>query len=192
MGLRGPWNRAGANTAIGQIRRAPAFCPSSLSTGPPPFKRRNVPGPISSALNRPISSALNRLVATLCVLLTFVYAATMPVKASNQIQHMMPATVAHQHSVLAAVPVDVDHDHDAVQADHGAPDPSDHDRSGGDANGEHHHHGDSGSNILLPAAATTPELAPSTRLEGLGTERAIAGLRAIEPERPPRLSSLNA
>lgn len=182
--MRGTWNRVGTCTDIRHIRRATAFCPTSLSTGLPPFKRGNVPGPISSALNR--------LVATLCVLLTFVYAATMPVKASNQIQHMMPATVAHQHSVLAAVPVDTDHDHDAIHADHGEPDSSDHDRSGGDANGEHHHHGDSGSNILLPAAATTPELTPSTRLEGLGTERAIAGLRAIEPERPPRLSSLNA
>ncbi len=184
MGLRDAGNRTAACTDVRQIRQAPAFCPSSLSTGPPAFKRGDVPGPISSALNR--------LVATLCVALTIVYAATMPVKANNQIQHLMPVTVAHQHSMLGVVPVDADHKGAAVHADHDKHGSEEQNRSGADGNSGHHHHGDSGSTILLPDAAATPQLAPSAGITGLGKERAIAGLRSIEPDRPPRTTSLNA
>ena len=140
----------------------------------------------------PTISALNRLMAALCVALIMVYAATMPVKAANQIQHNLPAMIAHQHDTLDVVSIEAVHEDSAGQSDHHKDDPDSQDRSGEDMAGGHHHHGDSGSSLLVPGAALTTASAPLASLPGMGKVRAMAGLRSIEPERPPRQAALIA
>lgn len=140
----------------------------------------------------PTISALNRLIAALCVALIMVYAATMPVKAANQIQHNLPAMTMHQHDSFDVVSIQAVHEDRAGQADHHKDDPDSRDRTGEDMAGGHHHHGDGGSSLLVPGAAITTAMAPPASLPGMGKVRAIAGLRSIEPERPPRHATLIA
>lgn len=119
------------------------------------------------------------------------YAATMPAKAGNQIQHNLPIATAHQHSALDVVASDATTDDDADHADHHRDSPDDQDRSDNDSANGHHHHGDSGSSALLPEAMSGAATGPTRSQRRIGHETAIAGLRSIEPERPPRNTSLN-
>lgn len=138
----------------------------------------------------PLASALDRLIAALCVALMMFYAATMPAKAADQIQHAPALMVAHDHDGLDRFSIDAVHDgHDEPAAHHDdTPDtgdqPDDH------LGGSHHHHGDSGPNLLVPNVAAAPGIAPSRSLHGARIERPIAGLRSLGPERPPRTTSL--
>jgi len=134
---------------------------------------------------------LKRLVATLCVALTMFYAATMPAKAGNQIQHTLPIATAHQHSAIDVVASDATTDDGADHADHHRDSPDDQDRSDKDSANGHHHHGDGGSSALLPEAMAAATMVPTGSLRNIGRETAITGLRSIEPERPPRNTSLN-
>lgn len=140
---------------------------------------------------KPSSSLLDRLILSLCALLMMFYAATMPAKAADQLQHAPSFMVAHDHKNAADFSVDaVHHSFDNHAAHHDdAPDsdsePDDPVPSG------HHHHGDSGPNLLAPDVVTAPALTSLADLHGIGKDRRIAGLRSIGPERPPRMTSLN-
>lgn len=139
-----------------------------------------------------IASALDRLIAALCVALMMVYAATLPAKAADQIQHAPALMVSHDHEGFDNFSVDAVHDD---HHEHGDPheDSSDSDGQPSDhLAGGHHHHGDSSPNLLVPEAAASPVMAPLAGLHAIATDRQIAGLRSIGPERPPRTTSLNA
>lgn len=141
---------------------------------------------------KPRSSLPDRLILSLCALLMALYAATIPAKAANQLQHAPSFMMAHDHKDAADVSVDVIHDsvdHHAVHHD-GAPDGDE--EPGDPASGGHHHHGDNGPNLLVPDAATAPTILSSSRLQVAEKDRHVAGLRSIGPERPPRTASLNA
>ncbi len=135
----------------------------------------------------PLASALDRLIAALCVALMMFYAATMPAKAADQIQHAPALMVAHDHQGADNFAIAAVHD------DHAAPhdEPADSgDQSDDDLGGSHHHHGDSGPNLLVPNVAAAPAIAPWRSPHRTRIERPIAGLRSLGPERPPRTTSL--
>lgn len=134
--------------------------------------------------------AFDRLIAALCVALMLFYAATMPVKAANQIQHSPALLVAHNHDSIGTFPVDVVHDgyderavhHEDTQEAGGQPDEN-------SARG-HHHHGDSGPNLLIPNIVAARGVAPLRTLHRVQAERPIAGRRTLGPDRPPRAARL--
>jgi hypothetical protein len=137
---------------------------------------------------KPRSSLPDRLILSLCALLMTLYAATIPAKAANQLEHAPSFMMTHDHKEDADFSVDVvhdsfDHHDDAPDGDEGPNDP---------ASGGHHHHGDNGPNLLVPDAATAPTILSSSRLQVAEKDRHVAGLRSIGPERPPRTTSLNA
>ena len=137
------------------------------------------------------ASAIDRLIASLCVALMMFYAATLPAKAADQIQHAPALLVSHDHAGFDNFSVDAVHDdhHEHADDHEDMPDgdgqPSDH------LAGGHHHHGDSGPSLLVSDAAVSPAMALLTGLHEIGKDRQIAGLRSIGPERPPRTISLN-
>tara|TARA_R110000850_G_scaffold100755_1_gene208442 strand:+ start:364 stop:795 length:432 start_codon:yes stop_codon:yes gene_type:complete len=132
----------------------------------------------------------DRLTAALCALLMIVYAATMPAKAADQIEHAPALMIAHEHSGPESFSLDTVHDHHDAHAEHHE-DTSDGENEPSDlAAGGHHHHGDSGPNLIVPDAAAAHGAAPSANLHEADGERQIAGLRSPGPERPPRSISL--
>lgn len=138
----------------------------------------------------PIASAFHRLIAALCVALMMFYAATLPAKAADQLQHAPALMVAHEHDRLSGFSVDAVHDSHVDHADHHG-DASDDEGQPSDDVGGHHHHGDTGPNLLIPGAASAEGFALLAGPHGIGKDRRIAGLRSIGPERPPRIASLN-
>ncbi|WP_295323799.1 hypothetical protein [uncultured Sphingopyxis sp.] len=138
----------------------------------------------------PVALLFERLIAALCVALIMFYAATLPAKATDQLQHSPALMVPHEHGGLDSFTVDTVHesDNDHVDRHDNAPDdesqPRDH------VAGGHHHHGDSGPNLLVPGTAGTAAVLLSSGLHGLRKDRQIAGLRPVGPERPPRSLSL--
>jgi hypothetical protein len=133
---------------------------------------------------------MDRLIATLCVALMLFYAATIPAKAANQIQHMPGLMIAHDHDGPASFSVDTVHDYQDAHAEHHE-DTSDSEGEPGDrAGGGHHHHGDSGPNLLVPEAASGQVCASLASLHQAIREHHIVGLRSPGPERPPRSITL--
>ena len=133
---------------------------------------------------------MDRLIATLCVALMLFYAATIPAKAANQIQHAPGLMIAHDHDGPASFSVDTVHDFQDAHAEHHE-EPSDGKDDPGDrAGGGHHHHGDSGPNLLVPEAAAGQSRASLASLHQAIRERHVVGLRSPGPERPPRSISL--
>lgn len=140
---------------------------------------------------KPSASLLDRLILALCALLVMFYAAMMPAKAADQLQHAPSFMVAHDHKDAADFSVNAVHDgFDDHAADHDDAPKSD---DGPDApvSGGHHHHGDSAPSLLVPDAVIAPAIAWLADLHGIDKDRKIAGLRSIGPERPPRTTSLN-
>lgn len=114
------------------------------------------------------------------------YAATMPAKAVDHIQHASVAIAHHDHTGLSSFSVDAVHDdHDDDQPD--SDDTQDDRLAGG-----HQHYGDTGPNLIVADANTPLAIAPVDGVHGMRHERQIAGLRSVGPERPPRDTSLNA
>jgi hypothetical protein len=136
-----------------------------------------------------IASASGRAIAALCVALMLFYAATVPVRAANQIEHAPALMVAHEHDGFGNFSVEAVHDDD--HADHHDDSPASDDTSDHLAGG-HHHHGDSVPNLLVPDEAAPPAMPPYAGLHGISKNRLFAGLRSIGPERPPRTTSLTA
>lgn len=120
------------------------------------------------------------------------YAATMPAKAADQLQHSSALMVPHAHDGLGGFSVDAvhdDHDHQSAHHDDGADtgEPTDGEMADG-----HHHHGDAGPNMLVCETPMPSSLLLADDLYGVGKERSITGLRPVGPERPPRRFSLIA
>lgn len=140
------------------------------------------------------STALfHRLIATLCVALMMAYAATVPAKATDQIQHSPAFIVSHDHGDVGNFTLDAVHDSHDDHADHHDDAPADDEGTPADhLAGGHHHHGDTGPNLLVPNAAMAAAIAPSAALHGIVKNRQFAGLRPVGPERPPRLGTLTA
>lgn len=114
------------------------------------------------------------------------YAATMPAKAFDRIQHSTAVVAHHDHTGLSSFSVHEDHaDHHEDQPDSDGP--QDDRLAGG-----HHHHGDTGPNLIVADAGADLPIAPLDGVHGIRHERKIAGLRSVGPERPPRDGSLNA
>lgn len=139
-----------------------------------------------------IASASDRLIAALCVALMMLYAATLPAKAADQIQHTPALMVSHDHKSFDNFSVTAVHDDHHEQADHHEDSPGGGEQPGDPPAGGHHHHGDTGPNLLVPDAAAPRAAARLMGLQAIGKDRQIAGLRSIGPERPPRTTSLNA
>lgn len=140
----------------------------------------------------PIASAFDRLIAALCVALMIFYAATIPAKATDQIQHSPALMMAHDHGDADTLTIDAVHDSHQDHADHHGNVPDDEGQPSDHLAGGHHHHGDSGPNLLVPRGADAPGFGRIAGLHGIGQDRHIAGLKSIGPERPPRLFSLTA
>ncbi|KTE16992.1 hypothetical protein [Sphingopyxis sp. H115] len=140
------------------------------------------------------STALfDRLIAALCVALMIAYAAAVPAKAADQIQHSPAFMISHDHGDVGNFTLDAVHDSHDEHADHHDDAPADDEGTRADhLAGGHHHHGDTGPNLLVPNAAVAAAIAVSAALHGIGKDRQFAGLRPIGPERPPRLGSLTA
>lgn len=140
-----------------------------------------------------ISPRFDRLIAALCVALLIAYAATVPAKAADQIQHSPAFMVSHDHDDDGSFTLDAVHDSHDEHADHHDDAPADDEGTPADhLAGGHHHHGDTGPNLLVPNAAMAAAIAPSAALHGIGKDRLFAGLRPVGPERPPRLDMLTA
>lgn len=167
---------------INRLRQS-AFPARRLSIETRAIKRGPVP--------TPTTSPLDRLIVALCVALMIFYAAMTPAKAANQIQHAPALMISHDHSGPGIFSINAIHDNQEDHADHHEDAPDTGDQPGDPLAGGHHHHGDSGPNLLMPLAAATSSTSPRMRLHGIGQDRQIAGLRSIEPERPPRICSLN-
>lgn len=131
----------------------------------------------------------NRLIASLCAALMLFYAATIPTKAMDKLQHAPAVMAEHDHVSLANFSVDVVHDshehHDDGPQDGGSQ-PDDH------LAGGHHHHGDSSPSLMFPEFAANLGSGPLNSLHGLRNERQFTGLISVGPERPPRPLSLTA
>lgn len=144
-------------------------------------------------MSNPLALAMDRLIATLCVALMLFYAATIPAKAANQIQHAPGLMIAHDHDGPASFSVDTVHDFQDAHAEH-------HEDTDGNSNGDdepgdragggHHHHGDSGPNLIVPEIAAGQATISLANLHQAIRERHIVGLRSPGPERPPRSLSL--
>lgn len=143
------------------------------------------------AVFTPIASAFDRLIAALCVALMLFYAATLPAKAADQLQHAPALMVAHEHDGLGGFSVEAVHDSHDDHADHHGDAPDDEGQPSDHLAGGHHHHGDTGPNLLVPGAASAQGFALLAGPHGIGKDRRITGLRSIGPERPPRTTSLN-
>lgn len=137
-----------------------------------------------------LSLKIERLTAALCAALMLFYAATIPAKAANEIQHTPALMAEHDHSGIAGFSIDAVHDNDGVHAQHHEGTPEEDDQTDDRVVGGHHHHGDSGSSLLVANAATAVNIAPSGSLHDARSERPISGLRSPGPERPPRSISL--
>lgn len=135
---------------------------------------------------------MDRLIATLCVALMLFYAATIPAKAANQIQHAPGLMLAHDHDVPISFSVDAVHDYQDAHAEHHEDTSDSEDEPSDRAGGGHHHHGDSGPNLLVPEAAAGQATISRASLHQSISERHIVGLRSPGPERPPRSVTLNA
>ncbi|MBA4751332.1 MAG: hypothetical protein H2055_03775 [Sphingopyxis sp.] len=55
-------------------------------------------------MTNPLASAKDRLTGALCVALMLFYAATIPAKAANQIQHAPGLMTAHDHDAPTSCP----------------------------------------------------------------------------------------
>ncbi len=158
--------------------------PAGLPTGGRVTTREHVIRP---------AAAFDRLIAALCAALMLFYAATVPVKAADQIQHSPAFMVAHDHGNAGRFIPDTVHDSIAEHAGHHGGASVDDKGTGGDhPAGGHHHHGDTGPSLLVPNAIIAAGLTPPASMHGIGKDRRIAGLRPVGPERPPRLRSLTA
>jgi len=138
-----------------------------------------------------LASFYYRFVASLCVALMAFYAATAPVKAADQIQHMPALIALHAHDNIGSFPIYSDHGSDGTFLDHHGQEPVGDSQPDDPLGAGHHHHGDTGPNLIVPNVMAALSLTPSADLHVIGTDRQIAGLRSIGPERPPRLFSLN-
>lgn len=119
------------------------------------------------------------------------YAATVPAKAADQIQHSPALMASHDHGSTSSFMLDAVHDSPDQHADHHDDGPVDNEGTPtGHVAGGHHHHGDTGPNLLVPNAATAGAIAPAAPLHGIGKDRPFVGLRSLGPERPPRHLSL--
>lgn len=149
-----------------------------------------IPPVTSKTVFRLIASVSDRLIAALCVALMMFYAATIPAKAADQIQHAPTFMVAHDHDGLDRFSMDAVHDGHDEPATHYDNTPDIGDQPDDHLGGSHHHHGDSGPNLLVPNIAAATAITPSASLHGARIERPIGGLRSLGPERPPRTTSL--
>jgi len=138
-----------------------------------------------------IASAFDRLIAALCVALMLFYAATLPAKAADQIQHAPALMASHAHDGPGNFSIDTVHDSHVDHTDHHGDAPDDEGAPGDHLAGGHHHHGDTGPNLLVPGGADAIGFGPIASLHAIGKDRQIDGLRSIGPERPPRTASLN-
>ncbi len=121
-----------------------------------------------------------------------VYAATLPVKAAHQLQHLPSLMITHDHGVLGAILVDVVHDDHSGHSGYHAQSPDTDEQPGEHLAGGHHHHGDTGPNLLVPSDANALGSYAAADMHAARPDRQFAGFRPVGPERPPRLLSLNA
>lgn len=144
------------------------------------------------SVTRVFTPFADRLIAALCALLMMFYAATVPARAIDQIQHSPALMVSHEHGGDAAFGLDAVHDDLADHEAHHEKAPDADDQPGEHFAGGHHHHGDGGSNLLVPGGAYALAHAAANSLHGPWSERQIDGQRPGGPERPPRYNSLSA
>lgn len=136
--------------------------------------------------------SLERLIAALCAALMLFYAATVPVKAADQIEHTSAFMTSHDHEGSGDFALDIVHCSTDAHAAHHDAAPDTNDQPGDQrTGGHHHHHGDTGPNLIVAETDTGFGMAPSDSLHGIRKELPIAGMRSVGPERPPRMISLN-